>query len=888
MRTPKTILALAMSVALTLGAVAATPATAALSINGQQAHYMREHDAQVLRSAVLDAQQQHSELEFTWDAPLSTAGRLITRAQTAMWIDGSRQFNQPAAVSRNGNTVRMVSTDPSTGMEVTRTIELRDSDVVVKVQTYNTTNAPVWIQSDLRHRSFITGTEFVGSYSDGTITASSKKPGYDIAFTPGEGHIVSGYSDEFSETLPDEGFGVQGPSGGADVQGARWFQRVESGGAFEASISIKLSPQLITQDRDEDGIPDEWERGSFTPEGSSETLDLHKWGARPDQKDLFLQLNWMKAEFSEQKCAEPGRFRDNLEKLAEATDCALANMNAYRPSKRILDELVNVFAEQGIKLHIDAGTWYHTYEADEYRGGETSFTEYPFESSITQRQREAMTETEYQKARSAEMSNVFKQYSDDLLGARDSVFHLGVIGDQMAVSDRASGRGQMPGGLFYVAFYDSMKSDDLVRNTILHEFGHNLGLMHNGSIKLDGRPQFINSSGQLQDYDYVPGYVSTMNYLYQMDSTVFGFTTEDSYSTSNWPERCFQLDPGKSCAFGDYTIGPDWKNLTFNGGGVGRAIGQITIEEPQRPEHSARELIEVAADANDGVGGFRLVDSPDKPNGLLTASANNVLHAEISNFGTKEHTFTLEARYLDQVWTQEFDVQGIGENEGKLLIDVPVTNITDYKERALPIQFTLYNQAGEAKYNQVLDVAVLDFTKDEIREVIDRLPGNASSEVKNFVEKKLEPALTETTPPTPTPSMTVTTPSTLPSEPTVPTPLATRPSQPVPTQSTPTQPKLSGHTFVAAPSRVVIPAPSPVVPTPTTTASKSTSTVTSTVTQTVSQTVTPTKTSEPTDFEPRDPMTVISIVASLVMTVAGGMIAAWGWVNANGMPKLPF
>ena len=845
MRIPKTVLALGVVGALVgVGVGVDTHAQAATTISGTTATYARDSEDDVLRAAVLNATDFGNELEFTWDAPLSMAGVFDSRVQTRMWIGGKPQYQDGATVNRVGNTVTMVSTDATTGITVTRTIELHGDTVVVTQSATNTTSSAKWVRADMRHRSFSAGTEFVGEYDNGTITARSAAPGYDIAFSPNEGHVSSGFSDSFGEAIPGSGVGVQGAAGGADIQGARWAREVAPGETFEAQVRVRVTPQPISMDHDGDGIPDEWERGSFTPDGG-EALHLHKWGAGPDKKDVFLQLNWMVPEFTNQDaCKVEGRFAVNVQGLTDWAECAAANKNAYRPSKKILDDLVKEFDRGGVRLHIDAGEWYHTYHADTYKGGEIPFAKYPFENKVS--------------------SHVFNAFTNDLLGSRDAVFRLGVIGDQMAPGIGASGRGQMPGSAFYVAWYKDISSDEQVRNTMLHEFGHNLGLDHSGSIKFNDRPR---------GYDYIPGYRSTMNYLYQFSH--FGLTS--TWSTSgSWPVYCETAPAGQQCAPGEFRIAPDWENLTLTGGRLGRAIGQVTPEIPQKTEDEVRGLIKIAADSQNGTGGFRLVDTPEKPNGVLTASRNNVVHAEISNYGTDTHEFTLEARYLNQTWVQKVTVAGLSASEGKLLIDVPVNPNPTHSQPTLPVEFTLFNQDGEVQYNQTLSIPVLDYTKDEIARVVAELPSDATGPVRAVVEGKLKPALTEVAPE----------PSDADADadaggpasggpgaggPAVPAPLPTRPpAAPGPGPGADSGPGAGPGSGPSAAPLTSIPA----VPRVTTVQP----------THADGVTVTPAASSAGTATEPlTKPLTVVSIILGVLMTLGGAALAAGSWLATHVM-----
>ena len=228
---------------------------------------------------------------------------------------------------------------------------------------------------------------YAGTYDDGVFRSEAEKPGYDMTVEFGGDYQTSGFGDSYENAIPRRQYGQPGTmgrpaaQGNATAQGAGWFRGWDPGETVRASISVELTPQLRTKDADHDGIPDEWERGSFTPDGGDK-LDLAKWGARPDQKDVFLQLNWMEPEFNENACNVTGRFAKNInKKTMNWIQCADVNKNAYRPSKAILDELVREFADNGIALHIDAGDWYTNFastEPGQLKGGPIPFEHHPF------------------------------------------------------------------------------------------------------------------------------------------------------------------------------------------------------------------------------------------------------------------------------------------------------------------------------------------------------------------------------------------------------------------------------------------------------------------------------------------------------------------------------
>ena len=127
-------------------------------------------------------------------------------------------------------------------------------------------------------------------------------------------------------------------------------------------------------DSDGDGIPDVWEEEGVVLADGTE-LPIHEWGTDPNKKDLFLQLNWMRSEYETLGCGERG---------ADAARCAQANTKTYRPTPEILDEIVDLFDEHGIALHIDAGATYTNIDNyPQMFGGETEdFAQFAFNLSL--------------------------------------------------------------------------------------------------------------------------------------------------------------------------------------------------------------------------------------------------------------------------------------------------------------------------------------------------------------------------------------------------------------------------------------------------------------------------------------------------------------------------
>lgn len=644
---------------------------------------------------------------LTFQDPLAAGGILRTRLDTHVYLGDAPAFTDtPTATSRTEGNVKVVelrNVDKQTGIEMVRTYRFDGARATLETTMKNTTSQTQALQLDLTHAGVYSSTAFEASEGVQPIVARTTNPEYDITVEFGGNPQATGFSGG-NGTWADAKYGEDGTKAkagedGSRLQGGRWFRPLKPGETFSGSITVSAKAAAKAIDRDSDGIPDEWERTSFTPAGTNEKLDLARWGASPDKPDLFLQLNWMEPEAATTGCSDEPYTRD-VEGFSDYLSCASANKNEYRPSRKALNDLVELFAKEGYNLHIDAGAWYNNFTTDraQFKGGPTeSYEQYYAENGKVQQQLDA------DRGR--------------LLGGRKSVFRLGIIGDRISPDDDSSGAGSTPGGAFFVSKPEAMTNDEQLRNTILHELGHNIGLSHTGAARI------ADPAGQ----NYLPNYVSTMNYLYQFSH--FGFTKEESRSGGPLPEIC----TGKPCFTGSYTVPADWKSLQFNDGVIGRATGSVAPESsPNSHAPSVPELEKYAADKNNGKGGFRLVDTPKRPNGVATHRSDNVLTGEISNLGRDAHRFTLEARYANgKTWRETFAVDGIPLDDAstvspKRTVQIPVNLPADYRGSSLPVSFRLVNEAGEEQYNETLTVPVLDYSAAEAAAVLKKVLADGS------------------------------------------------------------------------------------------------------------------------------------------------------------------
>lgn len=274
-------------------------------------------------------------------------------------------------------------------------------------------------------------------------------------------------------------------------------------------------------DSDNDGVPDEWETHGVTLKDGEE-LPLHLWGADPNKKDIWLQINW------------PDTGDDSLAPRVDA-----------------MDDVVNLFAQNDINLHIDAGDYYSNIPNMANRKG-----------GATLDAQRLMT-----------VKNGDNQYAlSDMriaLGERIGIFRgMASIHTESAPDYN----GMAATEVFYITKFpgspDPIYQRHKERRLIIHEMGHTLGLGHHGAYSAGNDPE---EPGAM-----FGGYVSSMSYLYQ---DVFDYSHERVVSKGDAGE-CPRK--GLRCSKTPYDIPADWDSLDFNrvsnSNGVGRTgVSQETI-----------------------------------------------------------------------------------------------------------------------------------------------------------------------------------------------------------------------------------------------------------------------------------------------------------------------
>lgn len=205
-------------------------------------------------------------------------------------------------------------------------------------------------------------------------------------------------------------------------------------------------------DTDDDGLSDGDE-----VLGTLHGLDLPAMGVNPRHKDLLVEIDW----------------------TDDAFECP---HHSHRPLDQTIEEVRLFYASLPV-ANVD-GTNGITFIADYGQGG--AFTGGNFI---------AITDG------IAALGPAFDQWKATNLAAnRVGSMRYMISGHRLAYGNRSSGHGDI-GGDDSVITLRCLNTSDNVRNTIIHELGHNLGLQHGGDTSCHHKPN----------------YNSLMNYNHQFD-----------------------------------------------------------------------------------------------------------------------------------------------------------------------------------------------------------------------------------------------------------------------------------------------------------------------------------------------------------------------------------
>lgn len=255
-----------------------------------------------------------------------------------------------------------------------------------------------------------------------------------------------------------------------------------------------------TLDEDTDGIPDSAEASGGTYAG----LDLYAMGARTNRKDIFVEVDHMMS-----------------------TDPAVI------PQRASLQLVTESFAKKNIGIHFDAGSDFSaSFSTTSFNLGQKTST-VPYEKCVF------ISGSSQCSGNSSTRREILDWKREFMELRRTYIFHYMLFGNSILPSGSCgpSGIAELKGNdlLVTIGSCGLSNADETSLNvlinfhagTIMHELGHNLGLLHGGN----------------ENQNYKPNHLSIMNYLYQLE----GLEPDPTSSTAfeRWRTSFGDGSPGR-------------------------------------------------------------------------------------------------------------------------------------------------------------------------------------------------------------------------------------------------------------------------------------------------------------------------------------------------------
>jgi uncharacterized repeat protein (TIGR01451 family) len=353
-----------------------------------------------------------------------------------------------------------------------------------------------------------------------------------------------------------------------------WPQSCVTGDGGEAvTVCFDISVDGANGDADGDFMLDGWETNGYNADGDNTIdVDLPLMGANPGRKDLFLELDCL-------------------------VDTTAATGHTHCPVNAAVQTVVQSFADapvnnidgtQGIQLHIDiGGVNGAALNADvkvpraaapansvtgtygNYGGGGTQINE------------AGNTIIDYDGATGNPGTNFFTLKS--MNANRDYIFRYGISGHQTnaraAVNDCTSGQAKgIPGVNFYVTLGGlrgatgnpcwgadangfSIGNQNQQAGTLMHEFGHTLGLGHGGVDGFNNKPNYLS----VMNYGISTGPATASGVQFCAVPAVGGLPGGCDYSRNVLPTLNEVNPPGLDECVG---IGLGLGSVNWDGGGI--------------------------------------------------------------------------------------------------------------------------------------------------------------------------------------------------------------------------------------------------------------------------------------------------------------------------------
>lgn len=248
-------------------------------------------------------------------------------------------------------------------------------------------------------------------------------------------------------------------------------------GEVSAAFAFRLPTSAANLDSDGDGLLDSWERNGFDADGDGTVdIDLAALGCIPFRRDLLLEVDVM----------------SGLENPPIATDRGVPGCFDLARGMFAAAPIINIGTDNGINLILDTS-------------GTVPFSPV-VDFDVTDDS--VLGVANYRTLKAA-------NFNDAIRGA---IFHYGIWGnaranDSSGISDVHFVAGT--GGDDFIVSFDDFRSSFQTRKsqveTLVHEFGHNLGQRHGGD----------------NDSSRKPNYWSAMSYTWQL-RTGFGNATRQA------------------------------------------------------------------------------------------------------------------------------------------------------------------------------------------------------------------------------------------------------------------------------------------------------------------------------------------------------------------------
>lgn len=259
--------------------------------------------------------------------------------------------------------------------------------------------------------------------------------------------------------------------------------------------------------------------------GTVEGLDLPSFGVDPLHKDLLVEMDW----------------------TDEAFECAA---HSHRPSAQSIADVVLFFAS--VPVSNPDGNPGINFIADYGQGGAFAGGNHiSIPDGIT----------------SALGATFYGYKTANFATDRNGYFRYQLHGHRWAYNEGSSGYGLIFGDDSVVTLSCSVGSEDFVRNTIIHELGHNLGLEHGGATACNQKPN----------------YNSLMNYKYQFHGVDTDCDTiPDGGVAYSAGTRTTLVDGQLSESAGVCPLShPNHQPVDWNGNGV-IDLGFVSLPSPQQ------------------------------------------------------------------------------------------------------------------------------------------------------------------------------------------------------------------------------------------------------------------------------------------------------------------